>query len=292
MHRLVAVLVLLWVPTLVLAGNRFHERNHTGLLVLYGFDDGQRSSNLHPTSARDFTGRDILGNLTMSTSAVAWSSERAGFSIPQPGGGERAVSQKSTSDLLARLSTEFSMEIFLMSPRNLGTGNLLIAGFGDWPANSPFPPCESGPSSSEGGLRTYSSPGNGIHTQIVMLDGESPACFELSFTNTPNALRHMVIRAREGETSVATHGGVSQVVDGQIAFLPSLWARHVAPLTIAVPPPSSGWQGSVYLIAIFDRYLTNDNVATNQALGPPNSLPVTLTPSIPLTEDLAASLYP
>lgn len=291
-----ALLPLLLRSPLAEAGNRFHERNHTGLLVLYGFDDGQRSADLHPTSARDYTGRGLLGNLTTSSTSVAWDATQQGLRVPGPSGSTRAVSQQTSASLLSRLSSEYSIEFFVLSTVHPPeAGQDIIAGFGDWQPGSSAPLCDAN-TPSDGGWRLVSAYGDSqcdtLRAQVSgYLHGE-PACFQLSFANCPLGLRHLVLRARDGEISIATHGGVSASVDAGISFAPSLWARRPTPLSIAVPNPGSGWVGSIYSIAFYDRYLSDAEVAQNLIYGPPNSLPVASVSALSLTEDLTATLYP
>jgi hypothetical protein len=215
-----------------------------------------------------------MGNLSTSTSgAVLWNPVRQGMEVPNVGGPARAVSQFTTNGLLAQLSTEFSIEIFLSSRSNPLISRLLIAGFGDWPAGAPFAPCDSSNSVSEGGWRLSSGLGNVIFFEVVMLANGAPVCMSIPFSITPNTLKHLVFRARGGVVSVVSHGGVTQIVSGNPTFSPLLWARHYAPLTIASPHVTTGWTGSMYMIAMYDRYLSNEEIAANRAFGPPNSFP-------------------
>lgn len=45
------------------------------------------------------------------------------------------------------------------------------------------------------------------------------------------------------------------------------------------------------MIAMFDRYLSDGEVAVNRNFGPPNSLPITLS-TLALPEDETSVLYP
>ena len=47
----------------------------------------------------------------------------------------------------------------------------------------------------------------------------------------------------------------------------------------------------MYMIAMFDRFLSNADVTANRDFGPPNSLPVTLS-SLSIPEDETTTLYP
>lgn len=297
MHRLLVIFVI-FIPILfdtswVRAGNRFHERNRTGLLVLYGFDDGQRSETLHSTTARDYTGRGLLGDLTLSTTSIAWNASRAGFSIPSSSGGPRANSQLTSANLLAQLLNEFSIEFFFSSPSNPGS-SILISGFGDWSPGSPFPSCDSEPSTVEGGWRMFSSAGSGIRFQVVMSAEGTPSCFEVSFVTGSNVLRHCALRARNGELSVNFHGALDSVLNPGLSFNPAHWLRHPSHLTFAVPQPTEAWKGSMYMFAMHDRYLSDAEISSNRAYGPPNSLPVASAADVPIatTEDVTKSLYP
>lgn len=296
MHWLLVIFVLsvplLFDPLWVRAGNRFHERNHSGLLALYGFDDGQLATNLLPTTARDYTGLGYLGNLTTSTSTITWQADRAGFAIPSRHGGFRAVSQQSTLGLLQHIQSEFTIEFFLKSPSNPGS-SVLVAGFGEWAPGAAFPVCDpSETATAEGGWRLYSAPGNVMNFQVLMSVNGVPDCFEAGFVNVPDTLRHCVIRSRNNELSVVSHGAIGAVEDPSVSFNRELWMRHETHLTYAVPQPSNGWKGTMYMTAIYDRYLTSTEIEAKQNLGPPNSLPVASVSSLPVDEDVTEILYP
>lgn len=286
------VLLSLFDPPWVWAGSRFHERNHTGLLALYGFDDGQRSVDLHPTSARDYTGRYLMGNLSTSTSTISWSATRAGFTVVSPRGGPRVVSQQTSEALLAQLTAEVSIELFISSPTNPTIRDVFIAGFGDWPPGSPVLPCDSSASSFDGGWHLYSSDGDGIRIDVTVSNVDEPTCITVGFVTVGNALRHLVLRGRPGDVSLASHGTIDSAFDPSIRFEAEHWARHPSPLTFAVPQPTDGWTGSVYMFAVYNRFLTNTEVETNRLLGPPNSLAVAATSSLAFTEDVSSVLYP
>lgn len=285
------VLLTLFDPLRAQAGNLFHRRNHTGLLTLFGFDDGQHSIDLRPLQARDYTGLNLLGNLTTSSTTTSWSASQVGISFPYTVGGNRAISQETTAGILSRLSTEFSVEMFMMSPNN-PKNDVLIAGFGDWPAGSAFPFCEAGESDMEGGWRMFSSLGGGIRIQTVISENGSPSCVEVSFGQTPGTLRHSVFRGREGEVGVQTHDAYDRILDPIVAFNPLYWARHFSHLTLATPQPTQSWKGTIFMIAIYDRYLGDAEVGANRSFGLPNSWAVASTSALAVTEDVALSLFP
>lgn len=291
---LLLFLLALFDPTRGWAGNRFHERNHTGLLTLFGFDDGQRSSDLHPTSARDYTGLGLLGNLTTSTSAIVWSADRAGFTVPASSGGSRVTSMQSSNDVLSRLTTEVSVEFFISAPTNPSLQYLFIAGFGEWPPGSPFPVCTSDQSTTEGGWRLFQADGDGIAVQLVVSNNGAPTCVHLGFVNVANSLRHVVFRGRPGEISLVSHGTIDRIPNPAISFNASHWARNPSHLTFALPQPMEGWIGTIFMTAIHNRYLSDAEVAQNRIYGPPNSLPVASAAASPIatTEDVTMTLYP
>lgn len=292
---LLLFLLALFDPSRGWAGNRFHERNHTGLLVLYGFDDGQRSSDLHPTSARDYTGLGLLGNLTTSTTTISWNASRAGFNVPSASGGFRAVSQRTTAELLEKFDDEFSIEMFFTSPNNPTRNNWMIAGFGEWTPGAPFPTCDSSTPSPEGGWRTFASPGVGIRVQLVVsISTITPTCLELGFGNTPFILRHATFRGRPQLVDLLSQGDSDIAPDPTIGFNPTFWTRTPAHLTFAIPHPTDGWTGSIYMFAVYNRYLSTAEINANYIYGPPNSLPVATTANTPLviTEDVTMTLYP
>ena len=303
MRRLqLLTLFCLLVPAQVLGVSRFNERNHTGLLLLYGFDDGQLSSTSHPPQARDFSGRYLMGNLTTSATAVSWNATRQGMQVPQAGGGDRAFSPLTSANITPLLQNEFTLEFFISSGPlpTLPAQNLLIAGFGDWPSGSAFPTCDVSNTVSEGGWRLYSVYGDGTRVSIrftaVVLRFGVPTCALLLFQILPNNLVHIVVRAKNGEmdmTSYAVLGGQnSYSFLDETTFDPSLWARHHAPLYVATPHSSGAWTGTVYMIAMFDRYISDVEITNNDVFGPPNSHAYGTVSALATPESEPITLYP
>lgn len=286
----VALLPLLRSPSALGASN-FHLRNHTGALFLYAFDNGQVPTS-PPSYVPDRLGLNLMGNLTTSTSgAVTWSAIQQGMSIPIATGNARAVSQSSSASTVSRLSTEFTLEFFISNPFNPRSQSLLIAGFGSWVPGEPFSPCDSS-SPTEGGWRLSSSLGAGIDFEGVLEINGVPTCQSISVAIETDTPRHLVVRARHGTLSIVTHINSFSATDPSVRFSSSLWARNPAPLTIASPHPTSGWIGSMYLAAMYDRYLSNAEIATNRDLGPPNSLPTCATTTLTALEDGTSTLFP
>jgi hypothetical protein len=118
------------------------------------------------------------------------------------------------------------------------------------------------------------------------MNGE-PTCVSNTFAVTSDTLRHLVIRGQAGILSVSTHGGTSNIFG--VNFAPTLWARHPAPLVIASPHATMGWLGTMYMVAMYDRYLSNAEIAANLALGPPNSFPYG-GGTLEVDEDVSAAL--
>lgn len=286
-------LLSLFDPPGARAGNRFHERNHTGLLFLYGFDEGQRTSSI-PTQARDYSNKYLMGNLTTSTTgSILWNSTRQGFRVPSISGSTRAVSQLSSEAVLPLLRSEFSIEFFISTPQNPVSQSLLIAGFGDWPPGAPFAGCDASDTLTDGGWRLYSTLGNVIRFSATIHFNGGPYCSEnIAIPVTLNTLTHLVARGRDGVIDMRSMTATSYFNPSGTTFNPSYWARHHAPLTLASPHATNGWTGSIFMISMYDRYLSNTEVEAKRLSGPPNSLAVTLTSSIPITEDTTTTLYP
>lgn len=288
---LLVLLTLLLRSPHALGASNFHLRNHTGLLFLYAFDEAQTLSS-SPTYVRDRTGRGLMGNLTTSQATVSWSQERQGMRIPSISGGVRAESERSSASLLSLLSSDFTIEMFFSSPNNVGSTNLLIAGFGNWPPGAPFAPCDTNNTVMEGGWRIYSSLGpNLVFDGIFSVDGV-PTCRSLSTAITLNTLRHLIVRVRDGSLAFSVHGSTQVDPSSDLSFNSALWARHTAPLTLANPHPTTGWTGSVYMIAMYDRFLSGTEIAANRDIGPPNSVPVIASPTLSIPEDETTTLYP
>lgn len=282
-----ALLLCLWLACVsaVAGANNFHQRNHTGLLFLYTFGEGQLSDTA-PSWAVDVSGRGLLGNLT-TTNFVSWSSSRQGISVPSSSGGARAQSQRTSSSLLSQLSSEFTLEFFFLSPINPLSKNLLIAGFGEWPSGSEYQPCDF----ESTGWRLSSYIASAIDFDAVLSVGGTPTCVARSISIAANTLRHLVVRAHDGTLSIVSQENTVAAVGPTLVFSPSLWARHPAPLTIANPHTTTGWTGSLFMVAMYDRYLSDTEISSNYATGPPNSFP-TPTPTLSIPEDETTTLYP
>jgi hypothetical protein len=255
------------------AASRFHERNHSGLLFLYTFDEGQVPTS-PPSEVRDVSGRYLMGNLTASTTgAVSWSATRQGMTIPSIGGGVRATSVQSSAAVLPLLTNEFSLEFFLRSPDNPVISNLLIAGFGDWVPGAPFEPCNSNEASSDGGWRLFQRFGDLLTFAGVFSSNGVPTCFAGSISLAVDTVHHLVVRARPGVMALVSDDSFTTISADDPTFDPEIWGRNTAPLTLALPHVATGWTGSLYMVAMYDRYLSDDEIAANRVLGPPNSVP-------------------
>lgn len=286
MRALLGVVVLFGVVTGVLGASRFHERNHTGLLALYGFDDGQRSVDLKPTTARDYTGLGLLGDLIVSTTAVEWSANRAGFSVGTVGG-NRMVSEKTSRDLVGRLGNEFSIEIWITSGVNLG--DVFIMGFGNWTAGSSVQYCDAD-SVDEGGWRTFASLGYGVRSQLVSLYDGTPGCIEFSYASDDLLPRLSVIRGRPSFLGVYSEGAFERTIDPHDRIGAPYWLQHPAHLTIATPSANRAWKGSIYMIAFYNRFIEDAEMNRNKIFGLPNSLPTATRSAIAATEDVTIAL--
>jgi len=289
MRGLLALAALLVGLQGALSVSRFHERNHTGLLFLYAFDEGQVPTS-PPSEVRDASGRYLMGNLTASTTgAVAWSVERQGFDVPNVGGGARAISQSSSEALISRLTNEFSIELFLSTPLIERSGSRLIAGFGHWAPGEPLKACNATHMTS-GGWRLTAGLGDAIDFQAVLLSHGELRCVYGTIVISTDDLRHLVIRVRDGLLSIVSHGSFTTVSGPEPMLSPSAWARNPAPLQIATPQAVDGWTGSLYMIAMYDRFLSNEEIAANRGFGPPNSVPWGPSAALALDEDTAIPL--
>jgi hypothetical protein len=270
--------------------SRFHERNHTGLLFLYAFDEGQVSDSL-PTHIRDVSGRQLMGNLTASaTGAVSWSASRQGMSIPSSGGGARAVSTMNSSMLVSRLGNEFSMEVFISNPYNPLWQGLSIAGFGSYAPGSPFETCATTPPVSYGGWHLYAHVVDAVEFSTTIDVNGGAQCVTIGVPVILDTLRHIVVRARDGIVSMRSHGSNIMVESPVLRIDPALWARHPSPLTIASPHAESGWTGTMYMVAFYNRYLSNAEIDLNMILGPPNSFPYAETGTVAGAENMVTTL--
>ena len=190
---------------------------------------------------------------------------------------------------MTRLSSEFTLEFFLSNPNNPLSQNLLISGFGDWPPGAPYAQCDAMNTVSEGGWRLSSRLGSVLEFEAIMVDSGVPTCLSSTIAIPTNTLRHLVIRARTGELSVVSHGSFTGVA-GSPTFSPSLWARHSAPLTIANPHVTTGWTGTLYMVAMYDRYLSDTEIAANRIFGPPNSFSYGNVTTLGIAEDARTTL--
>jgi len=244
-----------------------------------------------PTEVRDVSGRNLMGNLTTSTTgAVSWNDAQQGMTMPSISGGSRAVSEKASGDLLSLLTDEFSLEFWMRSPINERSQKLLIAGFGDWAPGSPFPVCNATETTNDGGWRLYSTLGGGIQFTGVFSVGGIPTCVTTVVSITTIAPRHLVARGRNGRVSIRTHGSVDTISSISPVFTPSLWGRYSAPLTLANPHVENAWVGSLFMVAMYDRYLSDAEVAEKRDQGLPNSVPKAAVNAVNSGEDEEATL--
>jgi hypothetical protein len=283
-------LLLLVAPLGALAASRFHERNHSGLLFLYAFDEGQVSPT-PPSEVRDASGRYLMGNLTTSTTgAVSWSVARQGMSTPSGGGGARAVTQLSSEALLPLLTDEFTLEFFFSSPINPLSQRLLIAGFSNLSPGSALGSCDPSNVDIEGGWRLISFLNTVVQFVAVLTVDGVPTCVSATIGSVADTTRHLVARVRSGELSLRSHGSFTTITEVNPMFSSSVWAPRISPLSIATPHPDAGWRGVLYMVAMYDRFLSDEEIDANQALGPPNSLPWAPSAALALDEDTATTL--
>ena len=291
------LLLLLLLPLLLrspqaLGASNFHLRNHTGLLFLYGFGEGQRSEAL-PTETRDLSGMNLLGNLMTSTSgSIAWSAQRQGISVPGPSGGMRAISSKNTTELLNHLSDEFTIEMIFSNPTNPLSQGLTIAGFGTWAPGAPFEWCDIDNVTHYGGWRLFSFLGGSVAFEPVLVAYGEPECVSQSISMINNRLYHIAFRVQTDFLSILVVKDGHSNAFGPITFSTDLWKRNPAPLTIATPNEMTGWTGSIYMIAMYNRFLPEAEYNANLDFGPPNSLPYSTTSSLFPLEDSSLTIYP
>lgn len=275
-----------------LGASNFHLRNHTGALFLYAFDNGQVPTS-PPSFVPDRLGLNLMGNLTTSTTgAVAWSADRQGILVPSRFGGVRGESDLTSSELLASLSSEVSIELFFANPENPLSQNLLIAGFGNWPPGSPYAECDASNPGSHGGWRLSLRVGTNLEFEAIVLRDGVPTCWSLTLSITANALRHFVFRVKSGVFSLISHSGSATTILNDISFSGATWLRSPAPLTLASPHATTGWIGGIYMIAMYDRFLSTDEIQDNYAFGPPNSLPTCAASALAVLEDGTSTLFP
>jgi hypothetical protein len=298
------LLILLFIQG-ALAASRFHERNDSGLLFMYTFDEGQQSTT-PPSKIRDISGRGLLGDLTSATNGdVNWDPARQGATFPSPYGGVRMVSERNTSDLLDAAGAVFTMEFWLRSPLNgklcqLSSSAVYqekwIAGFGDATAGGAFQPCgESSP--SEGGWRLFSRCDDSVTNQVTLHFSfvhihpfwMVPVCKFFWVPVVANAVSYIYIRSNGVAANGFSYGIAGASADGPLSA--TVWRRSDPKyLTVATSHNSGGWTGHVHMIAMHNRYLSNAEVNANYAIGPPNSFPRAATAALATSEDTAAAL--
>lgn len=297
----VCTLLLLLRSPLAEAASNFHLRNHTGLKYLYDLKGGYRDDWYLP-SVPDLTGNNLMGNLTTTlaplVAIVYHSTDSDGGNeviIRQSIVGNRAQSQRTSEALLSSLTSEFTLEFFFSSPVNNAAKRIRIAGFGDWPSGSEFSFCDETNVNTFGGWQLYSSVApSGIVFQGVLVDtinDNQPYCFTIGVTISANTMRHLVVRARDGLIQMISHGN-TQSDPSVKSFSADLWARHPAPLTIGSPHVDTGWTGTMYMAAMYDRFLSATEIENHRIYGPPNSFPVASAMATTVLEDSLVSLYP
>jgi hypothetical protein len=250
------------------AASRFHERNHSGLLFLYTFDEGQRSAS-PPSEIRDVSDLNLMGNLTTSTNgAVSWDVAQQGMRIPSIAGGARAVGQRDISAILPLMSSEFTIEIWLRTPINPNSVNQFVVGFGGRPETTPYYECVL-----DGGWQLITGLGSTLHFITHILVDGVPTCQHLTVSVSTNVPQLITLRMRDGLLMMLrNYAGASGGAYDGYSFSPPLW-QYTTPLNIATPTSSNGWTGTIYMIAMYDRFLSNAEVNAHWQYGPPNSFP-------------------
>lgn len=284
------VLLLLLRSPLAEAASGFHLRNHTGLLFLYDLKGGYRSEN-SPASVQDLSRNGYLGNL--STSLVPSTLVRYGESNT-PIVMNRAESQLTTEALLPHIGSTFTLEFWLKNPNNGAAQPVRIAGFGNWPSGVAFAYCDPN-TTNVGSWQLISHLGPNIVFEMVALVDGVPTCRSVTVAQQSNVLLNVVIRARYGEmqmVAINPSDGLNSQSDSDppITVASSLWPP--AQLTIASPHPGVGWSGTMYMVAMLDRYISAPDIVSNHALGPPNSFPVASAMATTVLEDSSVELYP
>lgn len=283
------VLLVVWAAPSVAVSN-FHQRNTSGLLFLYGFQEGQQSTEL-PTRVRDLTGLNLLGDLLVSTTgAVAWSAEQQGMTIPSVYGGSRAMSEKKSDAVIAELTTEFSVELWITNT-DIDVWPLSyvhLIGFVDLNASNSNGNCRYSsdggytltptPDRSYGGFKIQSRQGTITYALVDVLTNTGDPCAETQISVFPEyQTKHVVLRMKPGSISFVSEGGLTTVSASQPMLDPSIW--HPEFLSIGHPKyiasPPRAWIGTMHMAAMYNRYLTTEEIAELQAMGPPNSLPST-----------------
>lgn len=151
MHARVCALIVSAALLIVSAWgeSNFYRYDRSNVLALYTFQDGQIDPNGRPSIIRDVSGRNLLGDLMVSTTgAVQWDEKRQGMFIPRGSVGVRAVSSKTNFDLLrcAANGRGYRIDIVVENhdpgyegqydPQRERGG--IVAGFGNWPPGSWF----------------------------------------------------------------------------------------------------------------------------------------------------------
>jgi hypothetical protein len=285
MHLALALALLCALVPVVRGANVFGTRNHTGLLFMYVFDEGQQSADA-PSIVRDVSGKNLMGDLiTSTTGSVAWNAARQGMQAPNSSApGFRAVSQNTSAGVLSRLGSDFTIEIFMTNTINgqyiPASQNLHIASFGDMVPGQPFQGCDALDTVTSGGWQLYSRFGSAIEVSAVFFQSGVPTCRSLAVPTDLESMRHLVIRMRNNTFSIWTRAPgrtgafTTNGAQTNLHFAPSLWARNPAPLVIGNPHEARGWRGTMHMIAMYDRHMSDEEIEENVAIGLPNSLAV------------------
>jgi len=289
-----ALLALLVCLPGALGVSRFHERNNTGLLWAFDMTAGQLSDS-PPAFVPDFTGRGLLGNLTTATNgAIQWDPARQGFSVSGVAGGDRAVSQLTSAAVLPHLQDEFSIELFLSTPPYPLGDPVPIAGFGMGTSGLSCTNAAETKTVSPGGWQVTASVDGGLVFTVILERVGVPYCHGVGLVVDPDTpWHHLVVGIRNappgtpGIIDIRSHLASTAVFPSGISLNSSHWDAPAGSLVVGEPRTPRTWTGSLYWIAMYNRYLSDTEVATKRLQGPPNSFPygvggVTATEDAPL----------
>jgi hypothetical protein len=275
LYALLFFLPLLILPTTSLG--QFSTRITPGLLFLYTFEEGQLDSSA--SSTVDISSKNTLGPINLNTAASSLFTDRPGLSLNGNPNVQAGISQKNISSLLVSIESteEWTMESWI-SPLNFNPTDT-IWGVGSW--NSPPKmnvPCRTNPST----FNIYQDGFNFGGQQACQLSS-GKSCTSVkeivsdNISSSINPLIHLVVTWTNTSVLVYLNGMTTRgasLINVQGWY--SQWiASHRLYLAPDLDAAESGvtWEGSIYLLSMYNHALNFTEVNTNYLAGIPLALP-------------------
>lgn len=274
MQRSLFKLVLLIVALLQLtrrAAGVFTSRVTNGLMFQYTFEEGQTDDTAAKTS--DTLNLNFLGDIRLNRAVCSWLPDRPGLLLPGTTTQQVGRSEYSQAALLnsIKATRAWTMETWLQ-PNDIRQASTIF-GIGGWNETAPMPKaeCFADPVSFD----MYQS-GADIGARQAQGTASSRACSsQQDFIESPSLFHLIVTYTANGTAYLYLNGAFNNVYSRVRTWYPYWDAAHRLYLSPNIDEieTKTTWQGSIFLISMYNRILSDTEISTNYAAGLPNAKP-------------------